>query len=264
MPAAAATAEDGLIIEETGQVWDAEESPGPGSMTEDFLISQEEPVSPLPSDTSVVLPEAPATHQPSLDEGAERTPVSEMKWNWDAIFVSGTAPGFVTYTIESGDSLYVIARKHRTTPDLIKKINDLDSDTIYAGRDIRLYRGNFSIMIDKSLNLLTLFADDKAIKEYRVSTGKDNSTPAGDFRIKDKLVDPTWFKSGAIYAPGSPDNELGTRWLGFDKEGYGIHGTTEPEKIGEQASEGCIRMLNEDVEELYSLVPVGTRVLVQD
>ena len=63
---------------------------------------------------------------------------------------------------------------------------------------------------------------------------------------------------------GSPENSLGTRWLGFDKKGYGIHGTVEPETIGQQVSQGCVRMLNEDVEELYDLLPRGTRVTVQD
>ena len=77
-------------------------------------------------------------------------------------------------------------------------------------------------------------------------------------------MNPTWFKTGAIYPPGSPDNELGSRWLGFDKPGYGIHGTVEPQSIGKSVSRGCIRMLNQDVEEVYSMVPSGTQVTVKD
>jgi len=52
--------------------------------------------------------------------------------------------------------------------------------------------------------------------------------------------------------------------MGLDKPAYGIHGTIEPKSIGTQASEGCIRMLNEEVEELYSIVPVGTKVIIED
>ena len=102
------------------------------------------------------------------------------------------------------------------------------------------------------------------MKKYSVATGKKNCTPVGEFKITDKLVHPTWFKTGAILPPGSPENALGTRWMGFDKPSYGIHGTIEPKSIGTQASEGCIRMLNEEVEELYSMVPVGTKVIIQD
>ena len=57
---------------------------------------------------------------------------------------------------------------------------------------------------------------------------------------------------------------LGTRWMGFDITGYGIHGTTEPDKIGQQVTAGCVRMRNEEVEELYTLIPVGTEVTIQD
>ncbi|MBM3248214.1 MAG: L,D-transpeptidase, partial [Candidatus Omnitrophica bacterium] len=57
---------------------------------------------------------------------------------------------------------------------------------------------------------------------------------------------------------------LGTRWMGFDIPEYGIHGTTEPESIGKQATKGCVRMINKDVEELYSILPVGTEVTIID
>ena len=62
----------------------------------------------------------------------------------------------------------------------------------------------------------------------------------------------------------SPDNILGSRWMGFDLPGYGIHGTTEPESIGKSCTQGCVRMLNSEVEELYDIVPVGTEVTILD
>ncbi|HHN47143.1 MAG TPA: L,D-transpeptidase, partial [Planctomycetes bacterium] len=59
----------------------------------------------------------------------------------------------------------------------------------------------------------------------------------------------------------------GTRWLGFGNsgpgKGLGIHGTTEPETVPGNVSLGCIRMLNEDVEELYDLAPIGTEVIIR-
>ena len=62
----------------------------------------------------------------------------------------------------------------------------------------------------------------------------------------------------------SPENILGTRWLGFDMPGYGIHGTTQPDSIGKQATAGCVRMLNSEAEELYDLLPIGTEVTIKD
>jgi lipoprotein-anchoring transpeptidase ErfK/SrfK len=86
----------------------------------------------------------------------------------------------------------------------------------------------------------------------------------GAFKILVKLENPVWYKAGAVIPPESPDNVLGTRWMGFDLEGYGIHGTVDPDKIGQQVTSGCIRMRNEEVEELYKIVPRGTPVTVVD
>ena len=189
---------------------------------------------------------------------------AEMQRRWKALFSKEIAPDSIAYTVTPGDSLYVLARKNHTTVEFIKKINGLKSDSLYPRMKLKIHTAPFSIRIDKSKNVLVLYSGDEAVKKYSVATGKKNCTPVGEFKIADKLVHPTWFKTGAILPPGSPENALGTRWMGFDKPSYGIHGTIEPKSIGTQASEGCIRMLNEDVEELYSIVPVGTKVTIQD
>lgn len=170
----------------------------------------------------------------------------------------------LSYTVVSGDTLSRLAKKHGTTIDLIRKLNKISGDKIYTGMKLKIAAARFSIQIDKSRNLLMLFADGKLLKRYRVATGTNNSTPVGTFKIVNKLEDPTWFHAGAIVPPDSPDNILGSRWLGFDSPGYGIHGTTLPETIGTQSSKGCIRMLNSNVEDIYSAVPLGTLVSVQD
>jgi lipoprotein-anchoring transpeptidase ErfK/SrfK len=60
--------------------------------------------------------------------------------------------------------------------------------------------------------------------------------------------------------PPGKGNPLGTRWIGISKKGYGIHGTNSPKSIGRAASLGCIRLRNEDVEELFEMVSVGDAV----
>lgn len=186
------------------------------------------------------------------------------KLNTQLLFSRTVTPGTVLHEVAAGESLYTIAKKHGTTSALIRRMNSLSKDVIYPGMKLKAVTGKFYARVDKSKNTLRLFLDDVPIKTYSVATGKDNSTPAGEFTIKDKLVDPTWYKSGAIIEPGSPDNHLGTRWLGFDMPGYGIHGTTEPQLIGKQVSHGCVRMRNEDVEELYDILPQGTKVAITD
>jgi lipoprotein-anchoring transpeptidase ErfK/SrfK len=147
---------------------------------------------------------------------------------------------------------------------LIKRSNRLTSNVIRLGQQLRIWTGTFNIFVDKSQNLLTLKDQDEVLKVYNVSTGAGNITPVGEFEIVSKLVDPVWFNKGIVVPPESPQNVLGSRWLGFDLSGYGIHGTIEPDTIGQQVTAGCVRMHNKDVEELYNIIPRGTRVAVVD
>ena len=178
------------------------------------------------------------------------------------IFSNSKTDTSSTHKVVTGDTLYEIAKEYNTTVSLLKKNNGLEGDTIYPGMDLKVTVGAFSVYIDKSENSLWLYLDGQLIKRYRVATGRGNITPVGEFTIANKLENPTWFHAGAIVPPDSPANILGTRWLGFDNPGYGIHGTTIPESIGTQATSGCIRMFNEDVEELYFILPVGTKATI--
>ena len=181
------------------------------------------------------------------------------------ILSSQAVPGLSQeYIIQPLDNLTKISKQFNTTVDLIKKINNLASDKINPGRKLKIWTGKFSVLADKSQNILMLKCNDEIIKTYNVSTGLNNSTPVGTFKITTKLVNPVWYKSGAVVPPDSPENILGTRWMGFDLEGYGIHGTTSPESIGTQATAGCVRMLNNEVEELYTFLPQGTEVTIVD
>jgi len=182
--------------------------------------------------------------------------------NMKIMFSSAMDDCSVRYTVKSGDTLSGIAKKHNTTVGLIKRANGLDSDIIILGQELKITNCKFSVVVDKSQNLLFLKRGDEVIKTYLVSTGKDNSTPIGNFKIVNKLTNPTWYKTGAVIPPDSEENILGSRWMGFDLKGYGIHGTTEPKKLGRQITLGCVRMKNEEVEELYDIVPTGTEVTI--
>ncbi len=170
----------------------------------------------------------------------------------------------ILYKVKRGDSLGKIAKEFNTTTELIKKANSLKSSVIYAKQKLKVPKIKFSVLVDKSDNTLFLKADGEVFKTYVVSTGKNNSTPVGDFKIVTKIKNPAWFRKdvGAVVSPGSADNILGTRWMGLDIQGYGIHGTVAPDDLGKQITAGCIRMDNKDVEELFSILPRGTEVKI--
>ena len=112
-----------------------------------------------------------------------------------------------------------------------------------------------------------LFQGEKVIDSYPVAVGAASTpTPQGQFEVSKLVVEPVWQSpwTGEMHAPG-PNSALGLRWIGFftDESGaFGFHGTPTLDSIGQAASNGCVRMRNEDVVALFSQVTIGTPVEV--
>ena len=198
---------------------------------------------------------------PKIEDVQKTLEDVNMKILVSAINVPGKT---ATHIVKPGETLTALARQYATTIEFIKKQNGLSSAVIRPGMHLRIWTGKFSVLVDKSQNILTLSSDADIVRTYRVSTGRGNITPVGTFKIVNKLMNPDWTHEGKVIPFGNPENILGTRWMGFDVPGYGLHGTAEPEKIGQQVTAGCVRMLNNEVEELFDLLPVGTEVTIVD
>lgn len=122
------------------------------------------------------------------------------------------------------------------------------------------------IIVNKQSNQLAFVNEGKVQEVYPVATGAtEELTPNGIHTIIVKAMNPYYRKKDI--PGGAPNNPLGSRWIGFDAKDtdgriYGIHGTNQPESIGQNISAGCIRMLNENIEKLYEQVPIGTKVWI--
>ena len=181
-------------------------------------------------------------------------------------------PGKEYYVIQSGDYLQKISKKYNTTVALLKTMNGLKSDTIRLGDRLLVFNSDFSIRVSKVRNELDLLSGGKVFRRYSVGTGKFGKTPAVEFIIIDKIIEPPWTRpsDNRQIEYGDPENVLGSRWMAIksadhpELTGFGIHGTWERDSIGKQSSAGCIRMLNEDVEELFDLVPRKTPVIITE
>ena len=107
---------------------------------------------------------------------------------------------------------------------------------------------------------LALLEEGKVVKVYRVAVGSSSSpSPSGEFEIVNRITNPTYYHPHVVI-PASADSPIGTRWVGLNRKGYGIHGTNEPRSIGRAASHGCIRMSNRDIAQFFELVRVGDLV----
>ncbi|MUG93103.1 L,D-transpeptidase family protein [Scytonema sp. UIC 10036] len=152
---------------------------------------------------------------------------------------------------ESQDSL-----QNSVTEPIDTKINDLITLPLHLKINLRQRQ-------------VTVYQGKNLIKSYPVAVGRRGwETPVGNFRVRDMLVNPTWIhpKTGKAIPGGDAKNPLGNYWIGFwtnGKDWVGFHGTPNPESVGTAASHGCIRMYNQDIEELFKLVNIGTPVTVE-
>ena len=190
------------------------------------------------------------------------------KLNEELIFSSTPSPDASIYTVQPGDVLANIAKQFGTNYELIMRINRKSNTRINVGERLKILTGKTIVLVSKTDFTLTLLLNDHYVKQYRIGVGKDNKTPEDKFEVKNKLKEPTWFSPhGGVYQYGHEENILGTRWIGFkdkpDLYGFGIHGTTQPESIGTASSNGCVRMINNDVEELYDFITLDTEIIIQ-
>jgi len=173
-----------------------------------------------------------------------------------------------TYPVAGGDAVARIARRFLIPVELVVKLNQLASaNVIREGQTLKVVQGPVNIEIYKSRHELQAWLDQVCLRTYPIAIGADNKTPDGTFVVKNKMQNPPYqpqHKSpSAFKAAGAPDNPLGTRWIDIGNH-YGIHGTIDPTSIGRDVSEGCIRMHQKDVEELYDMVVAGgTKVTIK-
>lgn len=110
------------------------------------------------------------------------------------------------------------------------------------------------------------------VRTFPLGIGRTGwNTPSGIYRITAKVRDPVWKVPDSIkeekpelpdFVLQGPENPLGSYWLQLSAKGYGIHGTNRPYGIGRRVSHGCIRLYPEDIEVLFNLVKVGTKVRI--
>ena len=110
---------------------------------------------------------------------------------------------------------------------------------------------------------LAVVENGKVLAYFPVAVGSEASpSPTGEFVIVRRVANPTYYHAGVVL-PAGQDNPVGTRWMGLNVKGYGIHGTNAPASIGHATSHGCIRLRNRDVERLFAMLHVGDVVKIR-
>lgn len=187
--------------------------------------------------------------------------------NWPAIEL----------TVARGDSLITVRKRALEQEPalvlctgLIARANQLSRDLIHPGQILRIPTQRVRMLVDLGAHWAFYLAGDEVVGAWEVGVGKPGrDTQPGNYYVGEKREEPMWFPPGEAPVPfGDPRNPLGTRWIELRTPAgeithLGFHGTNEPDTVGSDASLGCVRMRNSDVEELYEILPRGSEVLIR-
>jgi lipoprotein-anchoring transpeptidase ErfK/SrfK len=147
-------------------------------------------------------------------------------------------------------------------------------ETSHVPRELVRFEAGYApgtIVVSTSERSLYLVLPEKQAIRYGVGVGRPGFEWSGVHKVSRKAEWPDWRPPAEMlkrrpdlprFMEGGEDNPLGARALYLGSSIYRIHGSNEPNTIGQAVSSGCIRMTNEDVADLYERVPVGAKVVV--
>jgi len=187
---------------------------------------------------------------------------------------------FIIYRLSSLSSLVVFLLLATPNPVISSPVNDgvvaakLSVTKFSTPQSSLLHQiskpsqPKLQLIIRLSDRRVYVYRQDQLLTSYPIAVGRDGwETPTGQYQVIQKIQEPAWEHpfTGEVIPPG-PENPLGMRWIGFWTDGtnyIGFHGTPNEDTVGQAASHGCIRMLNQDVLLLFDKVTIGTPVIVE-
>lgn len=191
------------------------------------------------------------------------------------VFVAAKGPAIVAANVKSSSPKAQAARQDVVVADLKAGVDGGSSGEILPfalQRQVVFYRTTVvpgSIVVDRENRFLYLIDSSTSARRYGIGVAQECLKGGSLSRVMNKLEWPDWRSSGAntkeadalLAAAGRPGSPLGARALLLDRPGLLIHGTNSPKTIGHLVASGCIRLVNDDVEDLYRRVSVETRVV---
>ncbi len=168
-------------------------------------------------------------------------------------------PHFVDY----GETLGSIAKKYDVPWQYLARLNRVDPEDLQAGQQLKVVQGPFGAVVDLDEFCLTVHAHGWYVHCYPIGTGAEDGTQTGEFKVEEKLENPTWYNpDGGVVDADDPENPLGEFWLGLGNH-IGIHGTIDHDSIGKAVSRGCIHLNDGDIDEVFALLNVGSKVIIR-
>jgi len=166
------------------------------------------------------------------------------------------------YEVQPGERLDDIAARYNITPQLIAKINGIDDpQNLRPGERLKVIRGPFEASISLDKRVMTLWVGGAYAGRFALGIGRDFPPREGQFTIESKVINPPYHGPERTIDGGDPSNPLGSRWLGM-AGGYGIHGVNDPNALGTPEQAGCMALGPRDVEDVFDILTIGSRVTI--
>ncbi len=175
------------------------------------------------------------------------------------------------YMVRPGETLEQIAQAHYVPWQLLVRINGIrDPQNLQPGQKLKVVRGPFSAVIDLTKYELTLMLKGRYAGRFPIGVGRDYASLAGSYVVSDKTINPRYFGPDQMeIAADDPNNPYGAFWIGLSTQdgqpcGAGIHGTNDPANLHRTGSRGAICLDRQDIDDLFGILSVGSRVVIRD
>lgn len=166
------------------------------------------------------------------------------------------------YEAQQGDTLERVAEAYHVPWQLLAKINGLSAGPLQPGQMLKVVRGPFDAVVDLDQFTISLFLHGRYAGRFPIGIGNERPTPLGEYSVQNKLENPTYYGSEGVVDANDPANPLGEHWIDLGQQ-LGIHGTHEPQTIGQAAARGCIRLAPSHAHDVYDILSVGSRVIIR-
>ena len=178
------------------------------------------------------------------------------------------------YVVQPGDTIDRIAQRYRVPWQLLARINGLmppgtpNSDDLLKdqplapGKQLKVVQGPFDAVVQLDKRQLTLMVQNRYAGRFSIGVGRDQPKLDGQYTVGEKKLNPTYYgPDGITISPNDPKNPLGGAWIGLTDR-IGIHGAADPQSVGRDDNRGTICVGDRDLQDLYGILSVGSRVTI--
>jgi lipoprotein-anchoring transpeptidase ErfK/SrfK len=168
------------------------------------------------------------------------------------------------YEVQPGERLEDIGEKYSVPWELLAKINGIDDPAaLRPGERLKVIRGPFQAVVSLESRELTILTNGGSYAgRFKIGIGSEHPPQEGTFAVSEKVANPVYYGRDRAIGAEDPANPLGERWIGLGKN-LGIHGTNNPESIGRNDLAGSISLSQRDIEDVYDILSLGSRVTIR-